>query len=187
MDDIILALSRHFRPKESLIGIRVKFFQVLQGRKSLEEYARAVEDLGRRAQLGSEMESWIKDKFIEGLENSKTFRCLVDLRPDTMTEAVTMAHEDQQLATRVVGIRDSDTTSSYKRPKENARQGGQYFGKRDEDKDDRGQRYKPRRRCGNCGFDCEDGNCLEKNAQCSSCRKVGHYRRQCRQKGSDMN
>ena len=128
------------------------------------------------------MESLIKDTFIEGLENSKTFRHLVDLRPDMMTEAVTMVHEDQQLATRVVGIRDTDTTSIYKRPKENTRQGGQYLGKRDEDKDDRGQRGKPGRRCGNCGFDCEDGNCPARNAQCFSCRKVGYYRRQYRQK-----
>ena len=89
----------------------------------MEEYARTVEELGRRAQLRSKMESLIKkNKFIEGLENYKTFRRFLDLRPDMMTEAVTMAHEDRQLATSVVGIRYTDTTSSYKQLKENIRQ-----------------------------------------------------------------
>ena len=116
------------------------------------------------------MKSLIKDKFIEGLENNKTFRRLLDLWPDTITEAVMMVHEDQQLATRVIGIRDTDTTSSYKQSKE-------YHGKREKYKDNRGQRDKPERRCGNCGFDYEDGNCPTRNAQCSCYRKVGPYRR----------
>ena len=50
-----------------------------------------VEAIGRRAQLGPEEESLIRDKFIDGLGSERTFNRLCDITPETMKEAVIRA------------------------------------------------------------------------------------------------
>ena len=65
-------LRRHFRLQEAFSRIRSEFFRFHQGKRTLETYAREVEAIGRRAQLGPEEESLVRDKFIDGLESERT-------------------------------------------------------------------------------------------------------------------
>ena len=100
MDKIVNTLKRHFRPQEALPRIMSEFFRFHQGKLTLKTYAREVEAIGGRAELGSEEESLVRNKLIDGLESERTFKRLCDIIPETMKEAVIRAHEMEHTASQ---------------------------------------------------------------------------------------
>ena len=93
VQEILAKLDKHYVPTVSVPRRRGEFIDMRQKRTTLEDFARQVEEKGRRCHLGSEEERLIRDKFINGVTKEVVYKALMEKAPTTLSDALMIARD----------------------------------------------------------------------------------------------
>ena len=193
-DEIVNALTSHFKPQVVIIFERFKFYSRNQGpSESVADFVAGIKSCARSCEFGDSLEEALRDRWVMGLRNESTQRALLTVKDLTFAQVVETATSCEAAAKDVVEIGSGQTASGSSQvnqvntvnvqSKSKPQRNSSNFGKSKVGSGD----SKPMNACSGCGNMHWKRNCPFKFAKCYRCGHKGHVRKVCKTKVTGAN
>ena len=182
-DELVKALTNHYKPQVIVIYERFKFYKRCQEtHENVSTFVAALKSLAATCDFGDRLEEMLRDKLVMGLKEESTQRVLLTEKSLTFARAVEIAaaREAAEKDVREFGQRvnsNSREVNAIKHvhsknnsfSKQKSKQGGK----------EKEKGKKPEKPCSGCGKGHWKSDCPFKNSECYLCKRTGHIAKVC--------
>lgn len=187
LDELIKTLKDHYKPKVIIIYERFKFYSRSQGdRESVSSFVAALKSLASTCDFGNTLEEMLRDRFVMGLNNEATQRCLLTESNLTFSKSVEIAGAREAAAKDVKDIGSHKAESLNNIQSKSSGKSGNFKASNNfkssnlkSSSNFKSNLSKPAKPCSGCGGSHWKEQCQFKNATCFNCQKVGHITKVC--------
>ena len=190
-EEVVTALTDHYKPKKIVIYERYKFHNRSQNaNESIADYIASLKTLAHSCEFGTNLNEMLRDRFVIGLANRSTQQVLLSEADLTFKRAVEIASARETALKEMEASHIANSGSSYVNKIDNKK----YQNKSKDqpkpnnnfDKNNSNQ-SKPKNKCAGCGQWHWRRDCPFLNQECFKCRKKGHISKFCKNSHKNTN
>ena len=176
-EEVVKCLANHYKAERNPIYERFVFYRCNQNMgESISNYVARIKALAGTCEFNENLEEMLRDRFIQGINNSDTQHLLLTDKTMTFQKAVDLARSRETATKEIAGfsqplvevnrIHNSTHKSSVRKTKPPMGQSN--------------ANIKPSQPCSGCGGMHWKKDCQFKNAECFHCHRKGHLAKCCR-------